>query len=125
MLDEHMGKIEEWVERSRGKVHADVIHARLVAVGFTVTEGPRDGRWPKRRLVAVRHPQIVQVARSCGTQVVTCVPFDPESKGGLETTVKIAKADAVPTQANLRADYASFAELEAACEEFTAQGQKP
>ena len=33
--------------------------------------------------------------------------------------MKIAKADLVPTEANLRGDYASFAELEAACEAFT------
>ncbi|MFZ2528497.1 MAG: hypothetical protein WAX14_12710 [Rhodococcus sp. (in: high G+C Gram-positive bacteria)] len=50
----------------------------------------------------------------------TCVPFDPESKGGSEATVKIAKADLVPTDANLLPDYVSFAELEAACERFCA-----
>src|SRR5690606_29167680 len=33
-------------------------------------------------------------------------------------TVRIAKADLVPTEANLRAAYASFAELQAACEDF-------
>ncbi|MDN5717519.1 MAG: hypothetical protein L0G89_09825 [Janibacter sp.] len=38
MLDEHMGKIEEWVERGNGKVHADVIHGRLVAMGLAGTE---------------------------------------------------------------------------------------
>src|SRR5699024_9241052 len=27
MTDEHMGKIEEWVERSSGTVRADVFHA--------------------------------------------------------------------------------------------------
>jgi hypothetical protein len=46
------------------------------------------------------------------------VPADPESKGGSEATVRLAKADVVPTDANLRADYASFAELQAACEAF-------
>lgn len=35
-----------------------------------------------------------------------------------ESTVRLAKADVVPTDANLREHYASFAELEAACEEF-------
>ena len=39
----------------------------------------------------------------------TCRPFDPESKGGTEATVKIAKADLVPAEANLREEYASFA----------------
>jgi hypothetical protein len=43
------------------------------------------------------------------------VPYDPETKGGAEATVKIAKADLVPTAANLRGQYASFGELEAAC----------
>jgi hypothetical protein len=50
--------------------------------------------------------------------VQTCRPFDPESKGGTEATVKIAKADLVPTAANLREEYGSFGELEADCETF-------
>ena len=219
MIDGYLPKVEEWVERSSGKVRADVVHERLVALGFTGTErttrravaqvkaawraghrrtyrpwitepglwlqfdwgeGPKvpgpDGTlrrtwlfcawlaWSRFRVVipvwdqtlptlitcldatlrrlggvptyvltdnprtvsidhvagvAVRHPQIVEVGRHYGMQVHTCVPFDPESKGGTEATVKIAKADLVPTDANLRADYASFAELETACEAFT------
>lgn len=219
MLDEHLPKIEEWVERSHGKVRADVIHERLAALGFTGTErttrrtvaqvkaawraghrrtyrpwitepglwlqfdwgeGPRvpgaDGAprrtwlfcawlaWSRYRVVIpvwdqtlptlitcldavlhriggvptyvltdnpktvtvdhvagvpVRHPQVVEVGRHYGMQVHTCVPYDPESKGGTEATVKIAKADLVPTETNLRSQYASFAELEAACEAFT------
>ncbi len=71
--------------------------------------------------VPVRHPELVKVARHYGTTVHTCVPFDPESKGGTEATVKIAKADLVPTQANLRGQYASFAELEGACAGFMAK----
>ena len=43
------------------------------------------------------------------------MPYDPESKGGSESSVKIAKADLVPTDANLLDEYDSFAELEAAC----------
>ena len=31
-------KIEEWVERSRGKVRADVAHQRLVAMGYVGSE---------------------------------------------------------------------------------------
>src|SRR5690625_6656414 len=38
MIDRHVTKIEEWVERSGGKVRADVIHERLVGMGFTGTE---------------------------------------------------------------------------------------
>ncbi|XKH54076.1 IS21 family transposase [Citricoccus nitrophenolicus] len=221
MIDGFLPKIEEWVERSKGKARADVIHGRLVGLGFIgverttrravaevkaawragnlrtyrpwITEpglwlqfdwgeGPRvpgpDGTprrtwlfcawlaWSRFRVVIpvwdqtlpsliacldatlrriggaptyvltdnpktvtvdhvagvpVRHPQIVEVARHYGTQVHTCVPYDPESKGGTEATVKIAKADLVPTEANLRAQYASFTELEAACDAFTAK----
>ncbi|MFV2022778.1 hypothetical protein ACFHVL_30370 [Micromonospora sp. LOL_023] len=51
--------------------------------------------------VAVRHPQMVAAGRHYGCKVETCEPFDPESKGGVEATVKIAKADLVPTSANL------------------------
>jgi hypothetical protein len=50
--------------------------------------------------------------------VHACVPYDPESKGGSEATVRISKADLVPTDANLLPDYGSFADLAAACEEF-------
>jgi hypothetical protein len=65
--------------------------------------------------VAVRNPEIVAVARHYGMTVRTCVPADPQSKGGSENTVKIAKADLVPTEANLLAAYRTFGELEAAC----------
>ena len=46
------------------------------------------------------------------------MPFDPESKGGVEATVEIAKADLVPSSANLLPGYGSFADLEEACQEF-------
>ena len=60
--------------------------------------------------IAVRNPQIVSVARHYGLTIATCVPADPESKGGSEATVRIAKADLVPTDHNLRPPY-RFAEL--------------
>jgi hypothetical protein len=68
--------------------------------------------------IPVRHPDMVALGRHYGCTVATCRPFDPESKGGTEATVKIAKADLVPAEANLREEYASFGELEAACEQF-------
>jgi hypothetical protein len=68
--------------------------------------------------VAVRKPQIVSVARHYGLTIATCVPADPQSKGGSEATVRIAKADLVPTDHNLRGDYEHFAQLERACVEF-------
>ena len=221
IIDVHLAKIEEWVDRSQGKVRADVVHERLVAVGFTgderttrravaqvkaawragrrrtyrpwitepglwlqfdwgagpVVPGP-DGRpratllfcawlaWSRFRVVIptwdrrlgtllacldatlrrvggvptyaltdnektvtvehvagvpVRHPMVVAAGRHYGIQVHTCVPFDPESKGGSEATVRIAKADLVPTEANLHAGYDSFADLVAGCEQFTEQ----
>jgi transposase len=213
VIDPFLEKIEELVERSKGKVRADVVHRRIVAMGFAGDErstrravadakgdwagshrrryrpwvpepgmwlqfdwgeGPRiDGRrtnlfcawlaWSRYRLViptwdrtmgtllacmdatlrrvggaptylltdnertvtmdhvagvAVRHPEMVAAGRHYGCVVETCVPYDPESKGGVEATVKIAKRDLVPTDANLLDSYGSFAELVDACDEF-------
>lgn len=218
LIDPFLGKIEEWVDRSKGQVRADKVHERLVPMGFGGTErttrravaaakarwraghgrtyrpwitepglwlqwdwgkGPQvpgpDGTlrdtllfcawlaWSRFRVVLpvwdrtlptliacldatlrraggapvyaltdnektvtvehvagvpVRHPEIVAVGRYYGMTVHTCVPYDPESKGGSESTVKIAKADLVPTEANLRDAYDSFAELARACEQF-------
>ena len=213
LIDPFLGKVEELVERSEGKIRADRVHERLLAMGFDGDErttrravaeikaawrdgnrrryrpwipepgmwlqfdwgeGPRIGgrrtqlfccwlAWSKFRVViptwdqtlgtlvacldaalraiggvptyvltdnaktvtvehvagiAVRHPQLVTAARHYGATVISCVPYDPESKGGVEATVKIAKRDLVPTQANLVDDYASFTELAAACAEF-------
>ena len=71
--------------------------------------------------VAVRHPEMVAAGRHYGCKVETCVPYDPESKGGSESTVKVAKRDLVPTQANLLGQYGSFADLVVACEQFGAK----
>jgi hypothetical protein len=71
--------------------------------------------------IAVRNPQIVEVSRHYGLMIATCEPADPQSKGGSENTVKIAKADLVPTEHNLRNEYRNFAELEQACEHFMAE----
>lgn len=68
--------------------------------------------------MAVRNPQVVSFARFYGVTVHTCEPADPASKGGSESTVKIAKADLVPTDTNLLEAYDTFAELEQACELF-------
>jgi hypothetical protein len=71
--------------------------------------------------IAVRNPLIVEVGRHYGLTIATCVPADPQSKGGSEATVRVARADLVPTDHNLRLEYASFSELEAACEELMAE----
>jgi hypothetical protein len=68
--------------------------------------------------IAVRNPQIVAVARHYGLTIATCVPADPESKGGSEATVRIARADLVPTDHNLRREFGDFGELERECVAF-------
>lgn len=215
-LDEFLPKIEEWVDRSNGKIRADVCYDKLEALGFDGSDrtvrrevaavkaswcagrrrvyrpwivepgmwaqwdwgqGPRlDGRvvnlfcawlaWCRHRVViptwdrtlptviacldssmrnwggaptywltdnertvsidhvagiAVRHPLIVAAGRHYGVTIATCVPADPESKGGSEATVRIAKADLVPTEVNLRDNYRSWVELVEACEAFMAK----
>lgn len=68
--------------------------------------------------VPVRHPLMVDLGRHYGTTVHTCVPYDPQSKGGVESSVKIAKADLLPKKTNLREEYESMDELAQACGEF-------
>ncbi len=70
--------------------------------------------------IAVRNPRIVEVSRHYGLTIATCEPADPQSKGGSEATVKIAKADLVPTDHNLREEYEDWQALEQACEQFMA-----
>ena len=216
VVDPYRAKLEEWVERSRGKLRADVAHDKLVALGYQGSERttrravaaakwawragrrrvyrpwvPEPGMWLQwdygsgpvvggratwlfcawlawsrfrvvvpiwdkalpsvvacldtalRRFggaptygltdnektvtvehvagVAVRNPDMVAAARHYGLQIATCLPADPEAKGGVEATVRIAKADLVPTQANLLDDYPSFGTLERACDTFCQQ----
>jgi transposase len=213
LIDAYLSKVEEWVDRSRGKVRADVAHDKLVALGYTGSErttrravagvkkayragrvrvhrpwitepgmwlqydygdGPvvdgvktvlfvawlawsrfrvvlplRDKTMPSvfaaldvtfRRLggvptyvltdnektvtvehiagIPVRNPQLVAFAEHYSVTVHTCVPADPASKGGTESSVKISKADLVPKETNLLEAYGSFTELEAACVVF-------
>ena len=70
--------------------------------------------------IAVRNATIVEVSRHYGLTIATCEPADPQTKGGSEATVKIAKADLVPTDHNLREEYADWQALEQACQEFMA-----
>ncbi|MEJ5255573.1 MAG: IS21 family transposase [Acidimicrobiales bacterium] len=216
IIDPWLPKIEEWVDRSHGKIRADVCHDKLVGLGFNGSERTvrravaeakasyRAGRrrvyrpwivepgmwaqwdwghgptiagravnlfcawlaWCRHRVViptwdrtlptviacvdasmrrwggaptywltdnertvttghvagiAVRHPMIVAAGLHYGVTIATCVPADPESKGGSEATVRIAKADLVPTETNLRNHYGSWAELAEACEAFMAK----
>jgi hypothetical protein len=84
---------------------------------YLLTDNPKTVTVDRIAGVPVRHPDIVAAGRHYGCTVETCVPFDPESKGGAEQTV-IAKADLVPTSANLLPAYASFADLADACLEW-------
>ena len=214
LIDEYLPKVEEWVERSHGKIRADKVHQKLMAMGYVgserttrravaevkaafaagrvrvhrpwVTEpgmwlqydfgdGPLVAgsrttlfvawlAWCRFRIVwalrdktvpsviaaldrtfrllggaptyvltdnektvtvdhvagvPVRNQAVVSFGRHYGVTVLTCQPADPASKGGVEASVKLAKADLVPTETNLLPGYESFAELEAACAEFT------
>lgn len=38
LIDGYLLKVEEWVERSSGKVRADVVHEKLLALGFAGSE---------------------------------------------------------------------------------------
>jgi hypothetical protein len=38
LIDPHLAKLAEWVERSRGKLRADVAHDKLVALGYRGSE---------------------------------------------------------------------------------------
>jgi hypothetical protein len=68
--------------------------------------------------IAVRNTQVLSAATYYGITIATCVPADPESKGGSESTVKLAKADIVPTEHNLVENYPSWADLVHACQTF-------
>ena len=197
LIDAFLPQVEQWVERSSGKIRADVVHAKLVGLGFTGSERTtrravaavkaayrvgrvrvhrpwvtEPGMWPQydfgdgpivdgvktvlfcawlawsrfrvvlalrdktlpsvfaaldvtlRRVdgaptyvltdnektvtvdhvagIPVRNRQMVAFAAHYAVSVKTCVPADPASKGGSENTVKLAKADLVPTDANRR-----------------------
>jgi hypothetical protein len=68
--------------------------------------------------VPVRNAEIVHVARHYGMTIRTCVPADPQTKGGSEATVRISKADLVPTEVNLADEFRVFGQLEAACRDW-------
>jgi hypothetical protein len=71
--------------------------------------------------IAIRNPEMVAAAAHYGLTVATCLPADAPTKGGSEATVRVAKADLVPTEANLLGAYGSWAELEAAAEALCAE----
>jgi hypothetical protein len=49
LIDEFLDKVAVWIDRSAGKIRADVVHEKLVAMGFTGSE-----RTTRRAVAAVR-----------------------------------------------------------------------
>lgn len=66
----------------------------------------------------VLNSDMAAIGRFYGTTIKTCLPADPQSKGGSEATVRLAKRDLLPTGVNLRPHYGSFGDLQAAAEAF-------
>lgn len=92
---------------------------------YRLTDNERTGTMDHVAGIAVRHPKIVAVGGHYGIAVASCVPADPETKGGSEATVWIAKADLVPTDANMRADYTCWARTGRALRDFHGRGERP
>ncbi len=68
--------------------------------------------------LGVRNRQLAACAAHYGCRVLACERADPQSKGGSENCVKLAKADLVPTDANLLPGYGSWEDLLDECEAF-------
>ncbi len=49
LIDEHLPKLEEWIERSKGRLRADVAHDKLVALGYAGSQ-----RTTRRAVAAVK-----------------------------------------------------------------------
>ncbi|WP_152646393.1 hypothetical protein [Streptacidiphilus albus] len=86
MIDAFLEKIEEWVEQSKATIRSDVVHDKLVTMGY-----PGSARSTRRAVnaaktvtvehiagIPVRHPQMVAAGRHYGCQVVSCVPYEDE-----------------------------------------------
>jgi hypothetical protein len=80
LIDEYLPKVEEWVERSFGKVRADVAHEKLVALGYKGSERTT------RRAVA----RVKQSYRSGRVRVHR--PGSPSRGCGCSTTTATARS---------------------------------
>ena len=49
LIDEFLPKVEEWVERSKGRIRADMAHEKLLALGYAGSE-----RTTRRAVAAVK-----------------------------------------------------------------------
>ncbi len=111
-------------DQSLGSLTACLDRALRITGGvpaYLLTDNPRTVTVDHVAGIPVRHPDMVALGRHYGATVQKCRPFDPESKGGTEATVKIAKADLVPSAVNLEPDYESFGALEDACAAWCAR----
>ena len=85
---------------------------------YALTDNERTVTMDRIAGISVRHPAVVEFGRHYGLRIVTCVPADPESKGGSESRVRVAKADLVPTECNLLPAYDTFPALTRACDDL-------
>jgi transposase len=83
---------------------------------YALTDNERTVSMDRIAGISVRHPEVVAFGRHYGLRIITCVPADPESKGGSESTVRVAKADLVPTECNMLPAYDTFPSVLTACD---------
>ena len=83
LVDPYLDKLEEWVDRSRGKVRADVAHEKLIALGYTGSERTT------RRAVA----EVKAVYRAGRRRVHR--PWGPNPGCGFSTTSVTVRASMV------------------------------
>jgi transposase len=108
--DKTLGSVLTCLDRTLRKIGAVPTYA--------LTDNERTVSMDRIAGISVRHPEVVAFGRHYGLRIVTCVPADPESKGGSESTVRVAKADLVPTEFNLLKAYNTFPALVEACEKL-------
>ena len=64
LVDPFLAKVEELVDHSQAKIRTDVVHQRLVAMGFGGVERPRSPQHPPASLVPWLAPARISAARS-------------------------------------------------------------
>ena len=95
ILDEFLPKLEEWVERSRGRVRADVAHEKLLALGF---DGSRrgEGEAPIRRRSSACLPAVDPGARHVVPVRLGQGPND--RRPGHASVVRLARLEPLPSR---------------------------
>ncbi len=59
LIDPHLAKVEEWVERSHGKVRADIVHDKLRPLASTgIGADHQASRRPRQEAYAAGHPRV-------------------------------------------------------------------